>query len=57
MMHWMKRTALEYIAQGGLGYSFGAIGDESTSEYSNSVKNFTSVIFLPDFLKLFTLHN
>lgn len=53
MMHWMKRTALEYIAQGGLGYSFGAIGDESTSEYSNSVKNFTTVIFRLSILRQF----
>lgn len=40
MLHWMKRGALEYIAQGGLGYSFGSLSDTNTNEYSESVRNF-----------------
>lgn len=43
MVYWMKRTSLEIIGQGGLGYSFGALDDMSTNEYTDSIKNFACV--------------
>ncbi|OCB90637.1 cytochrome P450 [Sanghuangporus baumii] len=43
MLYWLKRTALEIIGQGGLGYSFGPLDSTTRSEYSESVKNFASI--------------
>lgn len=35
----MSRTALEYIGQGGLGYSFDSFDGEDTNHYSRAVKD------------------
>lgn len=43
MLHWVKRTALELIGQGGLGYSFGRLDSESANNYSDAVRNFAYV--------------
>jgi len=44
MLHWMSRAALEYIGQGGLGYSFRNLDDEGEpNEYSHAVRDFTYV--------------
>ena len=40
MLRWTKRTALEYIGQAGLGYSFGPLDSMEGNAYSDSVKNF-----------------
>lgn len=33
---WMSRAALEYIGQGGLGYSFDALDDTKQNEYNEA---------------------
>ena len=38
VMMWMSRAALEYIGQGGLGYSFDALDATKTNKYSESAK-------------------
>ncbi|KLO16320.1 cytochrome P450 [Schizopora paradoxa] len=38
VMAWMSRAALEYIGQGGFGYTFDALNENSRSEYSEAVK-------------------
>ena len=38
IMQWMSRAALEYIGQGGLGYSFDALDDSKSNTYSDSIK-------------------
>ena len=38
VMMWMSRAALEYIGQGGLGYSFDALDAKKTNKYSESTK-------------------
>lgn len=38
-MNWMSRAALEYIGQGGFGYSFDALDDSQTNSYSEALKN------------------
>lgn len=43
MLHWVKRTALELIGQGGLGYSFGRLDSESANNYSDAVRNFAYI--------------
>lgn len=40
VMLWMSRAALEYIGQGGLGYSFDALNEHSTNTYSEAIKMF-----------------
>ncbi|TDL20056.1 cytochrome P450 [Rickenella mellea] len=45
VMPWMSRAALEYIGQGGLGYSFEALDDTKTNEYSESTKMFATAVF------------
>jgi hypothetical protein len=44
MLEWMSRTALEYIGQAGLGYSFESFSKESTNEYSRAIKDFLFVL-------------
>lgn len=39
MLDWMSRIGLEYIGQGGLGYSFDLLGKEKANEYGDSVRN------------------
>lgn len=38
MLDWMSRAALEYIGQGGLGYSFDALDRTKTNAYAESAK-------------------
>jgi len=40
MLQWTSRTALEYIGQAGLGYSFDSFGKTEANPYNRSVKNF-----------------
>ena len=39
MFHWMARTALELIGQGGLGYSFDPLTENKTNEYGEALKD------------------
>jgi hypothetical protein len=44
-MHWITRTALEIIAQTGLGYSIDSLADESDLHpYSTAAKQMTHVL-------------
>ncbi|KAH8119663.1 cytochrome P450 [Phellopilus nigrolimitatus] len=38
VMKWMSRAALEYIGQGGLGYTFEALDDSVPNKYSEAIK-------------------
>lgn len=40
MLDWMSRSALEYIGQGGLGYSFDSLDEGKKNEYRESFKDF-----------------
>ncbi|KAI5123123.1 hypothetical protein M0805_001478 [Coniferiporia weirii] len=43
---WMSRAALEYIGQGGLGYSFSALDVKKKSDsYSDALKTYTPLLF------------
>ncbi|KAL5520217.1 hypothetical protein ACEPAG_9430 [Sanghuangporus baumii] len=53
MLYWLKRTALEIIGQGGLGYSFGPLDSTTRNEYSESVKNFAPTLFRLSILRQF----
>ncbi|KXN84323.1 Cytochrome P450 3A16 [Leucoagaricus sp. SymC.cos] len=45
ILHWVTRTALELIAQSGMGYSFDSLeDDENFHPYSASVKRFTALV-------------
>ena len=37
---WMSRTTLEMLGQAGLGYSFDALDENATNEYSEAIKLF-----------------
>jgi hypothetical protein len=39
MMHWLNRTALELIGQGGLGHSFDPLVEEMRSDFATAIKN------------------
>lgn len=41
MMEWMSRVALEFIGQGGLGYSFNALDEDARNKYAETVRQFT----------------
>lgn len=46
-MHWITRTALELIAQSGLGYSLDSLADNADHHpYSNAAKNVMSVLLV-----------
>ncbi|KAF7432814.1 cytochrome P450-dit2 [Pleurotus ostreatus] len=45
MLNWMSRTALEYIGQGGLGYSFDSFNQKSINPYSQAVKDLFPAVF------------
>ncbi|KAH8115664.1 cytochrome P450 [Phellopilus nigrolimitatus] len=45
VMTWVSRAALEYIGQGGLGYSFDALDEQETNMYSETMKNFVRLLF------------
>ncbi|THH09099.1 hypothetical protein EW145_g2244 [Phellinidium pouzarii] len=38
VMSWMSRAALEFIGQGGLGYTFGALDEGKRNAYSESIR-------------------
>jgi hypothetical protein len=38
VMMWMSRTALEYIGQGALGYSFDALDVTKENKYNQAIK-------------------
>ena len=38
MLRWVSRAALEYVGQGGLGYSFDALDESKTNTYSEMIK-------------------
>ena len=38
MLYWMTRTALELIGQGGLGYSFDPLVDDTINPYVKVIK-------------------
>ena len=42
---WISRAALEYIGQGGMGYSFEALDESKTSEYNDAVAELLYVYF------------
>ncbi|KIM86621.1 hypothetical protein PILCRDRAFT_815850 [Piloderma croceum F 1598] len=46
VLHWTTRTALEFIGQSGLGYSFDEFDDGPANEYSLALKNLVPTIFL-----------
>ena len=46
VMKWASRAALEYIGQGGLGYSFDALDESKTNTYSEVIKMFGYVPLL-----------
>ena len=43
MFHWMARTALELIGQGGLGYSFDPLTEERHDELGDALRQFMCV--------------
>ncbi|TDL20057.1 cytochrome P450 [Rickenella mellea] len=45
VLKWISRGALEYIGQGGLGYSFDALDDATTDDYFESIRKFNSAAF------------
>ncbi len=46
VMKWLSRAALEFIGQGGLGYSFRALDDAKTDSYSETLKRLGCVCCL-----------
>ncbi|KAF8237924.1 cytochrome P450 [Tricholoma matsutake] len=54
VMHWITRTALELIAQSGLGYSIDSLTDDlDTHPYSTAVKQLVPVMFKMIFFRSF----
>lgn len=49
MLDVMSRTALEFIGQGGLGYSFDVLDDGKKSPYTESVRN---LLYVPALIRL-----
>ncbi|KAH8114788.1 cytochrome P450 [Phellopilus nigrolimitatus] len=39
VMMWMSRAALEYVGQGGLGYTFDTLDDKKSNNYSDTMKS------------------
>ncbi|KAI5116490.1 hypothetical protein M0805_000624 [Coniferiporia weirii] len=55
VMSWVSRGALEYIGQGGLGYSFSALDKEKkTNSYSDALKMFFPLLFRLFFVQRFS---
>ncbi|KZP25687.1 cytochrome P450 [Athelia psychrophila] len=52
MLHWFGRTALEFVGQSGLGYSFDNLDDGPAHPYSLSIKNLIPTLFRLRFLPL-----
>ena len=47
MFHWMARTALELIGQGGLGYSFDPLTSDRHDVLGEALRNFMCYISTP----------
>lgn len=45
MCIWMGRAAMEYIGQGGMGYSFDSLDETKTNKYHEAAKSFGWVFF------------
>ncbi|KAJ3475171.1 hypothetical protein NLI96_g12013 [Meripilus lineatus] len=45
LLDWMTRTALELVGQGGLGYSFDPLVDESPNEFRAAIKSLVPALF------------
>ncbi|KAH9930173.1 cytochrome P450 [Amylocystis lapponica] len=45
VLNWMGRTALELIGQGGLGYSFDRLVEDTPNEYRDALKAFVPTLF------------
>ncbi|KAH8115665.1 cytochrome P450 [Phellopilus nigrolimitatus] len=45
VMMWVSRAALEYIGQGGLGYSFDALDEQENNKYSEAMKRSVRALF------------
>lgn len=45
ILHWMTRTALELIGQGGLGYSFDPLTENIVNPYAKAIKNMSKSLF------------
>ena len=41
LTNWTSRAALEYVGQGGLGYSFDPLVDDVPNAYGDALKNLT----------------
>ncbi|KZP14939.1 cytochrome P450 [Athelia psychrophila] len=52
MLHWFGRTALEFVGQSGLGYSFDNLDDGPPHPYSLSLKNLLPTLFRLPILSL-----
>lgn len=47
MLHWMHRTALELVGQGGLGYSFDPLNEDVPyNDYAKAMKDLSYVLSL-----------
>ena len=46
VMKWVSRIALEFLGQGGLGYTFNALDESKKDTYSETLKEFGSVVKL-----------
>ncbi len=44
VMRWMSRAALEYIGQGGLGYSFDALNENKINRYNEAIRMLVFVL-------------
>ncbi|KAH8115673.1 cytochrome P450, partial [Phellopilus nigrolimitatus] len=53
VMAWVSRAALEYIGQGGLGYSFDALDERETNTYSEALKSMLHTLFRISFVRTF----
>jgi cytochrome P450 len=53
--NWMSRTALELVGQGGLGYSFDPLTDDTRNEYGDAIKRLMCVASLRCYLPLYRL--
>ncbi|KAI5123118.1 hypothetical protein M0805_001474 [Coniferiporia weirii] len=54
VMSWVSRAALEYIGQGGLGYSFSALDMKKSDSYSDALKMFFPLLSRLSFVREFS---
>ena len=45
ILSWMSRAAMEYIGQGGFGYSFNALDDGKRNVYNENIRLISCVEF------------